>query len=194
MKHCYNIIKKVQDLTQKQIFSISPNCIYTNQFLSLWVHFDFQNTARHVGWWGYMTVPGTTAASPRIHTQKWAITTATRSMPWPMGNELPRERMLTIQVNHKKHAHTHFPHKLTLIWTTLPGFRVNLVSLWHQAAMRRRRSYQSTGSRQGSLTPSPSQDLLPFISSRTNLRAALIWAKCSRHRWLQRASIERLGQ
>lgn len=35
--------------------------------------------------------------------------------------------------------------------------------------------------------PTPSQDLLPFISC-TNWRAALIWTKCSRHRWRQRAS------
>lgn len=51
-------------------------------------------------------------------------------------------------------------------------------------------SHQSTQSLQWRLALSPSQDLLPFISPCTILRVALIWAKCSRHRWLKKAPPE----
>lgn len=163
-----------------------PETAYTqHQLQSLWIHFDSQNTARHVGWWEYMTAPllyWDFSCRPKdTHNTKWAIATATRSMPWHLGNELPRERMLTIQVNHKNKGHT----------STQNHFNFN--------SSRRIQGQPclcdislTKGSRRGSLAPSPSQDLLPFISSCTNFRAALIWAKCSI--WLQGASPERPGQ
>lgn len=135
---------------------------------------------------------GTTYSNkPKDTHKKWAITRA-RSMLWLMGNELPGERTLTIQVNHKNEGHTYTdPHKTNFNFNSSPRIqghpRLSLTSS-QQVTMCWRLSYQSTGTRQGSITPSPSQDLLPFISSCTNLRAALIRSKCSRHKCLQRAS------
>lgn len=127
-------------VTQKQILLLflSPNYSHPHTYTHTYSKSNLIFRTQPDMWvggdiWLCLCFTGTRAASPRMLTQKWAITTATKSMPWPMGNELTDERMLTIQVNHKNKGCTYtYPHKLTLILTTPPGFRVRHVSFWHQ--------------------------------------------------------------